>query len=421
MSEAAAGRAAFLTELHALAAARRADGQGIALLFVDCGVVGSIDTVFGYAAGDATREHFAGRLRAEVLRPQDALCELGRDEFALALDSVSSPGVALLAAEKVLRVLDTPVLAGDDEVFTRTAIGIALFPEHGADAATLLQHARTACRAARRRPGRVAMYAPSDEVPPAELLRSESRLRAAVLQEALDFLYRPQREFRTGLLAGADCVLGWRDGDTALITVHDAIAAAESARRVGEATRWVLNSVLRDCAELRQAVGVDLRVAVTLSARELRLPELPEFVAGMLKVWNLRPSRLSISVADTMILARRPETCEMLKRLRQTGVRLAIDDPAVGYASLAHLATLPFDEFRLDITSLRGLPQGPKQQAIARSTIGLAHELGLEVLAEGVDDEASVECLRGLGCDLMQGAHVGPPHEPESFAAAYGQ
>lgn len=415
MSGAAAERAAFLAALDAALGARRS-----ALLFVDCGVVDRIDRVFGYAVGDAAREHFAARLRAGVLRPQDRLVELGRDEFALALEAVDNPGVARLAAEKVLRTLEVPILAGDDEVFPSASVGIALFAEHGGDAATMLQHARVACQAARKRPERIALFEPSDEAPPAEQLRRESRLRAAVLQESLAFLYRPQRELRTGLLAGADCVLAWPGHEGALVPVSEAIAAAESARRVAEATRWVLNAALRDCGELRRASGVDLRVCVALSARDLRLPELPEFVAGLLKLWGLRPSRLAISLSDTDLLPRRPETCDMLRRLGGCGVRLAIGEPKVGYAALAHLATLPFQEIRLDAGSLPELAHDAKEQAIVRSMIGVAHDLGLEVLAEGVADEAAARCVAELGCDLVQGEHIGAAHDPESFAAAFG-
>ena len=233
--------------------------------------------------------------------------------------------------------------------------------------------------------------------------------------------YQPQRELRTGLIVGIDCMLGWTDGDAALLRVNEAITAAESARRVGEAARWVLNSALRDCAELRRTSGVDLRVTVAFSARDLRLPELPDFIAGTLKVWNMRPSRLALCITDTAILPRRPETCEMLRRLGKMGVRLAINEPAFGYAALAHLATLPFNEMRLDAAPLPELAANKAQQAIVRAMIGIAHDLRLEVLAEGVAEAATAECLQGLGCDLIQGEHVGAARDPEGYAAAFGQ
>jgi diguanylate cyclase (GGDEF)-like protein len=422
VSGAAASRqAAFLDELQARTEARRADGHGLALLLVDCGVIGRIDGVWGYAIGDAARERFAARLRADVVRPQDLFAELGRDEFACALDAVDSSGIALLAAQKVLRTLDAPVWAGDDEIYPRATVGIALLPEHGDNAATLLQHAKAACRAAGERPERIAVFAEADERPEAELLRSESRLRAAVTQERLALLLQPRIEFRTGLLGGAECLLGLGPDDADPVPVHAAITAAEGAGRIEEATRWLLNTVLRHCSEIRQGAGIDLRMGISLSVHSLRQPDLPDFVAGTLKVWNLRPSRLTLGMIEARAVARSPEAATMLKRLKEVGVRLAIDDPRTGYATLARLAALPFDELRLDLTALRDLQQSPRQLAVARSVIELAHQLRLEVLADGVGDEAMAAQLKELGCDYMQGAHVGPALDPERFVAAYGQ
>ncbi len=414
-------QAAFLEQLQARAEQRRADGQGLALLLVDCGVVGRIDGVWGYAMGDGAHERFAARLRADLLRPQDLFGDLGRDEFACVLDTVQSPGVASLAAQKALRALDAPVWAGDDEIYARATVGIALFPEHGGDAAALLQHAKTACAAARERPERIALFAQADVRPEAELLRDESQLRAAVTQEQLVLLLEPQIEFRTGLLGGAECLLGLGEDHQRTVPVHAAIAAAESAGRINEATRWLLNIVLRHCSEIRQGAGIDLRMGVSLSLHSLRQPELPEFVASTLKVWNLRPSRLALGIFEARALARSPEAAAMLKRLKDVGVRLSIDDPRTGYATLAQLAALPFDELRLDLAPLRDMLQSPRQLAIARSLIELAHQLRLEVLANGVGDEAMAAQLKELGCDYMQGPHVGPAVDPERFVAAYGQ
>jgi len=189
----------ILDELRTRIAARRADGQSLALLVVDLGVIGRIDAAWGYAIGDGVRARFAAMLRAEVLRPGDYLDDARREELAYILDTVQSEGVALLAADKILRALDTPVWVGEDEIYARPAIGIALFPGHGEDEVGLLRHARTACQATRGGSERVAVYTEAQERQSAEALLFDNRLRSAVTQEGLEQVFDPIAEFRTGL------------------------------------------------------------------------------------------------------------------------------------------------------------------------------------------------------------------------------
>jgi len=192
-AEAASGLSKFMAQADACVAARLADGLQMALLFVDCGVIARIDGVWGYVVGDGVRDRLGARLRTEVLRAQDILGHPGRDEFACVLASLQSTGVATLAAEKLLRALDQPLWVDVDEVYARPAVGIAVFPEHGASAVELLQRARTASRAARERPERYALYSAEQERSEIELLLYENRLRAAISQDALDIVFQAQR------------------------------------------------------------------------------------------------------------------------------------------------------------------------------------------------------------------------------------
>lgn len=408
----------FLAELQAYLDARRAAGDGIALLLLDCGVIGQLDATWGYAVGDAGREFLASRLRAEALREQDLLVDAGRDDFACALACVTDPSVAQLAAEKLLRALDAPLWIGDDEIYASPAAGIVLVPADSADAATLLGQAKAASRAARERPDQIAMFAPGDGRPGAAKLPFDARLRAAILQESMEFLFRPQFDVRTGMLAGADCVLGWSDGT---VQARDAIAVAQDARRANEATRWVIGGVLRHCTELRQGCGVDIHVGVNLSARHLHLGDLAESILGLLKVWNLRPSRLALGIADTAALAQRPQAREILKALGSAGVRLALDDPSAGPSVFAELEPLAFAEYRLDPALLRELPASTRRQGIVKAMAGLAHELRLDVLADGVADAATAACLKDLGCDILQGDHIGRLVDAQGFIDAHRQ
>ena len=399
----------------ALAAAERLCAAQFALLFVDCGVIARIDGVWGYMVGDGVRDRLGARLRSEVLRGSDLLGEPGRDEFACVLTTVQSPGVAVLAAEKILRTLDAPLWVDVHEVYARPAVGIAVFPDHGDNAVSLLQRARTASRAARERPERFAAYSAEQERGEAELLLYENRLRSAIAQDALDIVFQPQVDLRSGLIVGAESQLRWRDSDLGSVPVDKAIAAAESAGLVNEVTLWLVNGALRNCREFRDAAGLDLRVAVNLSARSLRQSDLPEFVASALQTWNLRPSRLALEITETAVLARSLESVETLQRLRETGVRLCLDDPGAGYASLAWLATLPFHELKVDLASVGSIVQAPQKLALVQSLIELAHRLKLEAVVAGVEDEASAALLKELRCDIVQGAFLGAPLDAAGF------
>ncbi len=412
--------APFRAELDALLARRRADGRMAAVLMVDCGLVGRIDGAWGYAAGDAAHSHLGERLRASVLRPQDLLAATGRDRFACVLDSVQSPGVALLAAEKILRALDDPVWAGDVEVYASPAVGVTLFPEHGEDAVTLLQRARNAARAARDRPERITIYDSAHDTHEANQLAAESLLRAAIGTDALEPVFAPRVELRTGLVAGAECLLRWRDREGALVRVEDALEVAEAAGRLNDATAWMLNGALRSCRQIRDEAGLDLRIGVNLSAKGMRQREVPDFVASALQTWNLRPSRLLLEVTQTRILYRSEKARETLEQLKALGVRLLIDDPGFGSVAAAHLASLPFHEVKIDLESFGSAPPGSRELALVRALAGLARELKLEVLAAGVADEASAARLKELGCDYVQGPQIGPPLDVAAFIERFG-
>lgn len=409
----------ILDELGARIEQCRAGGQGFALLFVDCAVVSRIDNAWGYQVGDAVRERFANKLRTDVLRAGDWLGLMRRDELACLLDKVHSPGVAMLAAEKVLRALDAPVLIGEDEVYARPAVGIALYPAHGEDAPTLLQHARTACLYTRERPERVAVFEEAQQRSEIEGLLFENRLRAAVAQEGLQVVYQPQMDLRSGLIVGIEGLLRWRGGE--LVPVQQAIAAAEAAGLVNEVTGWMLNHALRNSGEFRQSTGLDLRACVNLSAKSLRDRELPDIVSRAVRTWGLRPGRLVLEIAETEVLQASPDATATLRRLDEVGVRLSIDDIGSGFASLAYLTTLPFDEMKIHIKPVADMASVPQHLAMVKAFVGLAHDLRLEVVADGVADEAIAKRVKELGCDYMQGAVVGLPLDPQAFAEKFSQ
>jgi EAL domain-containing protein (putative c-di-GMP-specific phosphodiesterase class I) len=295
-------------------------------------------------------------------------------------------------------------------------VGIALYPEHADNAVALLQRARAASGAARDRPERFALYSAEQERDEAELLLYENRLRAAISQDALDIVFQPQRDLRSNLLVGAESQLRWRDARLGAVPVEKAIAVAESAGLVNEVTLWMVNGALRNCRQFRDAAGLDLRIAVKLSAKSLRQSDLPDFVASALKTWNLRPSRLALEITETAVLARSLESVETLQKLRAAGVRLSLDDASAGYHSLSWLATLPFHELKIDLAAVGNIAEVPQKLALVRALVELAHQLKLEVVVAGVEDAATAALLGPLGCDIAQGPAIGAPLDAAAFA-----
>ena len=399
---------------------RRQDGRGLAVLLVDCGLVSRLDGLWGYHVGDSARMRIVQRLRMGVLRAHDLLGELGRDEFACVLASVSGAGVALLAAQKVLRTLAAPVTIGDTEIYARPAVGVAVYPEHGDSAASLLLHAKIACHSARENPERIAVYSEQQESPHVQLLLYESKLRAAIDQGRLELVYQPQFDPRTRQIVAAEALLRWDDSEFGAVTPYKAIAIAESAGLVNEVTWWVLNNAMRQGAAFR-AQGIDIGVSVNLSPTNLREPDLPDFIDRGLRTWGLPADRLIIEITETAVLGAPELVADTLQRLKNLGVRLSIDDFGTGYSSMSYLATMPLDEMKIDLSFVRDMLDVPQHERIVRSMIELAHSLGLVVVAEGVEQEAVAERLAALACDRIQGYYVSRPLAAADLVARFGR
>ena len=414
------GNLAFAGALRASMDERCADGQNLALLLIECGVVGQIDATWGYHVGDAVRNRIAAALRAEVLRPGDLLGDLGRDDFACVLSPVDGPAVALLAAEKSLRALGNPFWIGEDEIYARPSIGISMHPAHGDDIDSLLQRAKSACAVARGETSHAAVYAEEQENPEASRLLYENRLRTAVSDDALEIAYQPQYDLRLGQIMGVESVLCWRGQAREPIPADDAFAAAESAGRVTDMLSSILNRALRNCSEFRYSAGLDLRIGVNVPGRALLHTELPDVIARALGTWGLRPGRLIIEVGETSVLVAEPAAQETLARLKEIGVKLSIDDPGLALSSLFWLAPLSFQEIKIDVTLARNLAGAPKSEHILKAMIELAHGLELEVVAVRVADEAAADKLKALGCDYMQGDYRGPALDAEGFVKRFG-
>jgi predicted signal transduction protein with EAL and GGDEF domain len=419
-SRSPASEAEFLEAVRGCIEARRESKRHLAILLIETGITGGIDAVWGYQMGDAVRDRVSAALRAEVLRAEDPLGEMGRGRLAFALTSVDDPSVALLAAEKSLRVLSTPLLVGEDEIYARPAIGIAMWPTHGDDPETLLQHARTGCQAARADASHIAMYAEHQVNSGATQFLYQNRLRSAVTDDTLDLVFQPQYDLRRGNVMGAEGVFLSPDPRLGLVPAVDAFAAAEFAGLVSALMSSQLNRALRNCSEFRYSAGLDLRIGVNVPARALVHAEVADIVERALRTWGLRAGRLVLEISETSRLASDPAARETLGRLHDIGVRLAIDDPGLPLSSLFWLAAMPFRTLKIDVSKATRLGNSAQPARIMQSMVELAHHLNFDVFAVGVADEAAENCLKEIGCDYMQSDRKGPPLEAQAFVKNYG-
>ncbi len=415
-------RIGFLDRVRFRLEMARHEGVGAAIVIVDCGLVDRADAVWGYAVGDAIRKHISALLRSEVLRKDDFHASVGRDDIACVLAPIDGPEMAMLAAEKMMRAAGTSLWAAQDEVYAQPTIGIALFPEHGDTAELLLQRAKGASRLARTIPGRVAIYDPAREAEATARFLDEHRLRAAIADEKLELLFQPQFELRSDRVMGAEAMLAWPGAAevSGSLPAAQVYTAAESAGVLDTLIPSFLNRALRNCSEFRYAAGLDLRVALNLSARTLLWPVLADVVERALRTWALRPSRLVLEFSETAVLREQPQAREALGQLKSLGVSLSIDDSALGVEALFGLAQLPFRELKINLADAPDLGEAPKHERIVRSLVELAHQLRLDVCATSVSDPALAERLRTLNCDYAQGSYKGPAVAAERFVERYG-
>ena len=415
---AAATEEPFLERLRSCIERRRADGQSLGLLLVDCGVISRIDALRGYHIGDAVRARVLASLRAEVLRPDDFAAELGRDELVCVLAGVGEAQLALLAAEKSLRVMNVPLFLGEEEIYASPAVGVALFPQTADDAESLLRQAKAACVQARSLRGRIALYE-EGQVSGVSQLVEEGRLRTAIAEDALELAFQPQFDLRFGQIMGMEAMLRWRDGKRDLVSMREAIAAAEQGGLVTKMISSLLNRALRNCSEFRQRAGLDLRIAINFPARTLLEPELPELVERALRTWSLRPGRLMLEIGDLSALSAQAQAQAAILRLHEIGVKLSLDDARAPLSSLFWLAALPFHELKIDLSIAQDWSVQARSEGVLRALIELVHQLKLDVIALGVADDAAAARLLELGCDFIQADFKGPAVGAEEFVARF--
>jgi diguanylate cyclase len=366
---------------------------------------------FGYETLDRVSDAMETALR-RALRPIDSVHRVGEGAFAILLPDLKAGNLAALAAVRLAAALEQPLETGTQRVLVGITIGIAVAPEHGTEPDALCRNAERACVEAARQVDRFKFYTPTADA----LALSDADLRMAIALGHLDLALQPIYALDSGRLAGAEALARWQYGGAAIPPTRF-VQLAEQSGSIGALTHWSLHTALRHAATA-QASNPALFFAVNISPHVLRQPDFVEQVIGALSIWGVPGTGLELEVTESSLMEDPSHSARVLSRLRDHGIRIAIDDFGTGYSSFAYLRQLPATELKIDISFVSALSRDERVAKVVRSMIAVAHQLDMLVIAEGVEDADTLERLREMKCDLVQGHHLGVPVPAIDFLAS---
>ena len=388
--------------------------QPLAVMMIDLDHFKEINDTLGHQVGDELICEVARRL--DDAKPVGStVARLGGDEFALLLPDVPDMSVAEDVATYLLSVLGKSFSAGGVRLVVQASLGISLAPDHGEDVHTLMKRADIALYEAKRERARFCAYRAEEDIHTPQRLAILADLRSAVDNDELFLEFQPKVNLATGIVNGAEALVRWNHPTRGIIRPDDFIPLAENTGLITPITWFVVERSLQQ-VRLWQDSGLDLDVAVNLSVRHLTDMSLPDRIAVALERWGVAPSKLIIEVTESSVMTDPKRAAGVLQQLRRIGVAVAIDDYGTGHASLTYLKRLDIDELKIDRSFIMQLDQDSSDAIIVASTIELGHNLGLRIVAEGVESAATLEWLRGLGCDTAQGYHISRPTTAEGVA-----
>ena len=407
-------RAQFMETAGALLTASIARGEPCAILMLDLDRFKLINDVMGHDFGDRVLKKMADRLRLSLLRNTDVVSRLSGDEFAFCLPGLNAVEATELA-HRVLAALERPLSLDDQTIDVGGSIGLTICPDHGDEAGLLLSRAEIAMYAAKERRLGVRAYEPSLDSSSAYSLSLLTELRTAVDTNQLQLYLQPKVRLADGEVIGAEALVRWEHPERGLVQPMQFVPFAEQSGFVRVLTLWMVEQTARYAASIGPAWPA-MKFGVNLSARDLLDQDFPTKVQQLTQRSAVDPKRLTLEITESSIMEDPERSLQTLLKLRAQGLRLSIDDFGTGYSSLAYLKRLPLDELKIDRSFVMSMQTDPADAKIVRSTIDLAHNLGLSVVAEGIDSPEAFALLRDLGCDEGQGYRLARPMPAAYFA-----
>lgn len=405
---------------RALAAARR-DRRLVAIALIDMDRFKDINDTLGHHVGDGLLIHIAERLKSSV-RASDFVARLGGDEFVIVLTELDNLTSIANIADKVLRHVGEQYNVDGYSLHSTPSIGIAVFPNDGEDPVTLLRHADAAMYHAKAE-GRnnYQFFDDSMNLAATRRLEMENMLRQALAETTptgssqFELHFQPQLDARSGRITGLEALARWKHPELGYIPPTRFIPVAEETGLIQPLGDWIFWQACRQLREFKNAGFADLRIAINISCQQLRHEGLTSLVRGALAAFDLQPSDLELEITESTAMQNPPLTLAILEQLKEMGVTLAMDDFGTGYSSLSYLKQLPIHRLKLDRSFVQEVDTSSRDTAICSASIVLGHELGLELVAEGVETVAQRDQLRRLGCDVLQGFYYSVPQPADDM------
>lgn len=397
---------------YGIKSARRAK-QPLAVAILDLDRFKEVNDGLGHAAGDELLRQVGQRLGGAV-RGTDTIARLGGDEFAVIIIGADSAS-AQLVAQKILLTLEAPFQINNDHFTIGASLGIALFPEHAEESMVLLQRADVAMYQSKNNMrGGVALYDPSLDKDRHGRLQLINDLREALARDELYLDFQPKIDLQQRRVVGAEALARWRHPTKGLIPPDVFIPLAEHAALIAPLTLWVVNAALAQAARWRHQ-GLALHIAINLSAQTLQDTKLADDICRALRADAELAGNVTLEVTEGTLMVDPLTSSKMLADFRALGAKISVDDFGTGYSSLAYLKKLPLDELKIDLSFVKNMASDHDDMVIVRSIVDLGHNLGLRVVAEGVEDEAAYASLVAMDCNMAQGYFLAKPMNASNF------
>lgn len=410
-------RRSFITEVGRALERSRRSGAPFAVFFIDLDRFKNINDSLGHAAGDTLLKVVASRL-THLLRKTDMVARLGGDEFVVLLENCVDAVMLANIAARALTAIHEPVCIENCSFQVSGSIGISVYPDDCNDAASMLKHADAAMYLAKNKGKNNYQFYTAELAARAEQqFALEADLRLAIEREEFRLVYQPKINIATGQIVAVEALIRWHHPVRGLVSPAEFITLAEDSGLIAPIGQWVIREACRQAHAWRVSGVEPPRCAVNLSVRQFSVDGLIDDVVQALASAQLDASALELEITESLLMANPDRTLQTLMQLHRMGVHIAIDDFGTGYSSLAYLKRFPAQTLKIDRSFVKDLPDDPDDATITKALVAMAHSLGLEVVAEGVETEAQLDFLRTIGCDQVQGYLLGRPMPPEQLAA----
>lgn len=389
------------------------DKENLLLCLVDINGLKDINDSLGHEYGDVVLRKVSEQLN-ELLRSSDMVARFGGDKFATILTHSKNAAIEELCS-RILSTFDHAFQVDDHDLYLGATLGIASYPDHAETSQTLIQKAEIALHKAKDGGKEFFIYDPRHDPGNIERLNLANDLRHAIRERQLTMYYQPQLDLRSGKIVSVEALARWNHPTHGLIPPDTFIAIAERTGLIKPFTEWVLTTTIKQCAEWRKSFK-SLAVSINLSARNLHDESLAKQVSRLIRHWKIIPDQICLEITETAMMADPEHARFLLEELDRIGVRISIDDFGTGYSSLSYLKKLPVNEIKIDKSFVMNMNNSDNDASIIRATVGLAQDLGLSVVAEGVETRESKDKLEKMGCEIVQGFYISKPQPAEEIS-----